>query len=418
MRRALTVLLTIGVLAIALATPAGAEPGALDPLFGGDGIVTAFPDGAIATAVGVDAERRITAVGYTVGARADVVVARFLPDGAPDPAFGTNGRARFDLGGVANAFDVAVTPIGGLAIAGRRTADEDRMFVLRVRPNGTRQPGFGHRGLVLIDFGKPRASANAIAFTPQGRIVIGGYTSNGVLARSAFARLSAGGTLDKGFGGDGRASFEIGTGAEQVNDLLVLPGGGIVAAGVAENAQDPRFSLIKLTGGGRLDTSFGVGRDGASTFDVTPAPDMANALTIAADGDFLLAGSGGAEQDWAIVAAPRNGVLDRAYGDRGRVVLHLAHAFEEATDIVAWGARSLVVGRIHGTGDDIGIVRLKARGALDTTFSSDGIVRIDVSETTDAGAAAALQANGKLVVAGQTWRGGAPRFVLARILDT
>lgn len=416
MRRILIPVLAAGALALAL--PAGAKPGALDPLFGGDGIVTAFPDGAIATAVGIDAERRLTAVGYTIGARADVVVTRFLPDGAPDPAFGTNGRARFDLGGVANAFDVAVTPVGGLAIAGRRTAGEDRMFVLRVRPNGTRQPGFGHRGLVLIDFGKPRASASAIAFTPQGRIVVGGYTSNGVLARSAFARLSTKGALDTGFGGDGRASFEIGTGSEQVNDLLILPGGGVVAAGVAENAQDPRFSLIKLTGGGRLDTSFGIGRDGASMFDVTAAPDAANALAIAADGDYLLAGSGGAEQDWAIVAAHPNGVPDRAFGHKGRVVLHLAHAFEEATDIVAWGARSLVVGRMHGTGDDLGVVRLKAGGGLDTTFGGDGIVRIDVSGTIDAASAAVLQDNGKLVVAGQTWRGGTPRFLLARVLDT
>ena len=397
--------------------PAAAKPGALDPLFGGDGIVTAFRDGAIATAAGIDDHRRITVVGYTVGARADVVVARFLPDGMPDPIFGTNGRARFDLGGIADAFDVAVTPVGGLAIAGRRTAGEDRMFVLRVRPNGTRQPGFGHRGLVLIDFDKPRQSANAIAFTKKGRIVVGGYTSNGVLSRSAFARLSAEGTLDPGFGGDGRASFEIGTGSEQVNDLVILPGGGIVAAGVAENAQDPRFSLLKLTGGGRLDTAFGVGRDGASMFDVGPGPDGANALTIAADGDFLLAGSAGTQGDWAVVAARPGGLPDRTYGTKARVVLHLAHAFEEATDIVSWGARALVVGRIHGTGDDIGVARLKAGGGLDTTFGGDGIVRIDVSGTTDAAAAAALQANGKLVTVGQTWRGGSPRFAVARVLN-
>ena len=74
-----------------------------------------------------------------------------------------------------------------------------------------------------------------------------------------------------------------------------------------------------------------------------------------------------------------------------------------------------MVGRIHGTGDDIGVVRLKAGGALDTTFSGDGIVRIDVSGTTDAASPRLLQPNGKLVVAGQTWRGGLPRFVAGRV---
>ena len=416
MRRLLLLVLAACALAVSVAPSAGAEAGALDRSFGDDGIVTAFPHGAVATAVGIDAERRITAVGYTVDAQADVVAARYRPDGTLDPTFGTNGRARFDLGGIDDAFDVAVTPAGGLAIAGRRTKSEDRMFVLRVRPGGTRQRSFGRRGVALVDFDKPRQGADAVAFTPQGRIVIGGYTSNGVFARSAFARLSGAGTLDPGFGGDGRASFEIGTGSEQINDLLVLPGGGVLAAGVAENAQDPKFSLVKLTGSGRLDTTFGVGDDGVSTFDVAAGPDAANALTIAADGDLLLAGSTGNQGDWAVVATRPNGVPDHTYGDQGRVVLRLAHAFEEATDIVAWGARALVVGRIHGTGDDIGVVRLKQRGALDTTFSGNGIVRIDVSGTTDAASAAALQTNGKLVVAGQTWRGGVPRFVVARLL--
>ena len=263
---------------------------------------------------------------------------------------------------------------------------------------------------MLIDFGKPRASANAIAFTPQGRIVVGGYTSNGVArplgVRSPVGRRARSTRASAATGGRASRSAPA---REQVNDLLVLPGGGIVAAGVAENGQDPRFSLIKLTGGGRLDTSFGVGRDGASMFDVTAAPDAANALAIAADGDYLLAGSGGAEQDWAIVAAHPNGVPDRAFGHEGRVVLHLAHAFEEATDIVAWGARSLVVGRMHGDrrrprrGAPQGRRRPRHRPSAAT-----GSCASTSSGTTDAASAAALQDNGKLVVAGQTWRGGDP----------
>ena len=140
----------------------------------------------------------------------------------------------------------------------------------------------------------------------------------------------------------------------------MLPGGGILAAGVAENAQDPKFSLVKLTGSGRLDTTFGVGDDGVSTFDVAAGPDAANALTIAADGDLLLAGSTGNQGDWAVVATRPNGVLDHTYGDQGRVVLRLAHAFEEATDIVAWGSRALVVGRIHGPATTSASCGLKA----------------------------------------------------------
>jgi uncharacterized delta-60 repeat protein len=420
MRRVCSLVLSLD-LVLTAAAPAQADPGVLDPLFGGDGTVTAFPHGSIATGVAIDHKHRIVAVGYTVDGGVDVAIARFRPDGSPDPAFGKDGRMRFDLGGADYAFDVAIAASGGIAIAGRRVGAEDRMFVLRLRPNGRRQPGFGRNGLKLVDFGKPQQGANAIAFTPQDRIVIGGFTSNGVLSRSALARLSDAGRFDPGFSGDGRASFEIGSGSEQVNDLLVLGGGRIVAAGYAETGQAPRLSLFRATSSGALDHGFGTGGDGASTFDIAKGPDVANALTIAGNGDYLLAGRAGTDADWAVLAARGSGRRDPGYGRDGQVVLNLATAFEEATDIVAWGARALLVGRIRGHGsDDIGVVRLKATGRPDPTFAGDGIARIDVSGSgsVDTAAAAALQSNGKVIAAGQTWHGGIPRFVIARIRKT
>jgi uncharacterized delta-60 repeat protein len=407
--------LFVAVLFAALPMPAQAAPALLDPVFGGDGIVTAFPDGAIATAVGIDADHRIVAIGYTTGGRVDVVIARFLPDGRPDTSFGANGHRRYDLGGADYAFDAAVIPNGGIVVAGRRSNARDRMFVLRVRPDGTRQPSFGHHGVTLIDFGKPQQSANTVALTPQGRIVIGGYTSNGIGARSALARLSPRGRRDKGFGGDGMVSFDIGSGAEQINDLRVLAGGAIVATGDAENGQNPRFSILRVGSDGKLDQSFGTGDDGGSTFDVATGPDVANALVVAANGDYLLAGYAGANADPAVLAVRPRGALDTSYGSHGHAVIKLANAFEEAADIVRQDGKAILVGRIRGNHDDLGVIRLKAGGALDTSFSGDGILRIDVNGATDAGADGLLQPNGKLVVAGQTWRGGLPHFLLVRL---
>jgi uncharacterized delta-60 repeat protein len=399
-----------------LASPAHAAPALLDPAFGGDGIVTGFPDGAVATAIGIDDQRRIVAVGYTTGRHVDVAVARSDPDGSPDRSFGARGHRRYDHGGADYAFDASVIPNGGIVVVGRTSKARDRMFVLRLRPDGTRQPSFGHHGVKLIDFGKPQQSANAVALTSHGRIVVGGYTSSGVGARSAFARLSPLGTIDRGFGGDGKVSFDIGSGAEEINDLRVLNGGSIVAAGDAENGQNPRFSILKVRSDGRLDRTFGTGDGGSSTFDIARGPDAANALTAAADGDFLLAGYAGTGADPAVLAVTPHGLVDGRYGRHGHVVIRLAKAFEEAADIVHEGAKAILVGRIRGTHDDIGVIRLKAGGALDTSFSGDGILRIDVAGSTDAAADGLLQPNGKLVVGGQSWRDGEPRFVLARLL--
>lgn len=413
--RRLPVLFLVASLSLG-ALPARAAPALLDPAFGGDGIVTALPDGAIATAVGIDDHRRIVAAGYTTSKNVDVAVARFRRDGSPDASFGAHGHRRYDLGGDDYAFDTAVIPNGGVVVVGRTSKAHDRMFVLRLRPNGTRQPGFGHHGVKLIDFGKPQQSANTVDLTSQGRIVVGGYTSNGVGARSALARLSPRGAVDRGLDGDGKVSFDIGTGSEQINDIRVLKGGSIVAAGDAEHGQNPRFSVLEVRSNGKLDPKFGTADDGSSTVDIKPGAEVAKALTIAKDGDYLLAGYAGVNADPAVLAVTRQGIPDQRYGTHGHVVVKLARAFEEAADIVREDGKALLVGRIRGTHDDFGVIRLKAGGALDTSFSGDGTLRIDFAGSTDSAADGLRQPNGKLVIAGQSWRAGVPRFGLARIL--
>ena len=204
------VLLTL-FMAAALVPKSGARAASamLDTTFGGDGVVTAFPNGGVATAIGIDDRRRITVVGYTVERHPDVVVARFLSDGTPDRSFAGDGTARFDLGADDYAFDAAFTPKGGMAIVGRRTAREDRIFVLRLQADGARMRSFGGDGQVFVDAGTRAQSADAVALTPQGRIVVGGYVSSGVQARSALVRIGDTGALDRGFGHDGIAMYDI-----------------------------------------------------------------------------------------------------------------------------------------------------------------------------------------------------------------
>jgi hypothetical protein len=61
------------------------------------------------------------------------------------------------------------------------------------------------------------------------------------------------------------------------------------------------------------------------------------------------------------------------------------------------------------------LVRLRAGGKLDKTFGDDGVVRVDVAGRTDAAHGLALQANGKVLLAGETWAAGSPRFLVARL---
>src|SRR5213592_1279144 len=105
----------LGPLILALlASITATGSGTLDPTFSGDGIATAFKTGSVAYAVAIDHAGRSVVVGQTTDDHVDVAIARFRPDGTPDPSLGGNGRVRMSLGAdVAVAFDVAVTDDDG-----------------------------------------------------------------------------------------------------------------------------------------------------------------------------------------------------------------------------------------------------------------------------------------------------------------
>lgn len=407
--------------ALLLPSVARTAPGDLDPRFSSDGIATAFRSGGVATSIAVDSQGRTVIAGYAISDEVDLAVARFLPDGKPDPSFGGNGRARFDVGDADYAFDMVVLAGDGLALAGRSTGKKnDRAFVLRLTNAGKPRTLFGGGdGLVKIDFGKATQVAGAIAVSPGGRLVIGGYVSNGTTSSSALARLLPDGRLDDSFAGDGRMTPSLSTGAEQVHDVAVLADGSILAAGEAEVDGQPRFSLFKASSEGALDRTFA--NEGVRLTDMGPGADVANALAADGGGRIVLAGraSNAGRYDWGIARYDAAGMLDDTFGVKGKVVLEMTSSVEEATDVALSGGRIVVVGRIRGaTSLDLGVVRLRAGGALDPDFGVGGTVLVDLYGSTDVGRGVALRPNGKIEVAGEAWRDAAPRFLAIRLLAT
>jgi uncharacterized delta-60 repeat protein len=420
MRRSIPVVLALLVAAAVLAT---AAPGDLDPSFSDDGLAFAFPSGAVATSAGLDGHARLVVAGYTLGDDADVAVARFLPDGSLDAAFSDDGRVRIDLGGDDFALDVAVLDSGAVAIAGRTmTPMTDVGFLLRLGASGAPTASFGGGdGLVRINYGRRSQSANALAVTLQGRFVVGGFASNGTTTVTALARLLSDGRFDHSFAGTGKRTVELSDGAEQINDLLVLAGGAVLTAGEAEGAVDPRFALARFGADGSLDRTFGTSH-GVTRTDVSPGADIANAMTLRADGTIVLvgrAGNGGA-YDWGLARYTAGGLPDPGFGGDGSVVLHFTAAIEEAIGVVRSGARILVVGRIRGsTSDDLAVARVRRTGSLDSTFGGgDGLVLVDADGGADTAVDVALRSDGKIVVAGTATRGGTARFLAVRLLAT
>lgn len=405
----------------ALAFPATAAPGDLDPVFSDDGVATAFTDGSVATAVGIDPDGRIVVVGTTLRGGVDVAIVRFLPDGTRDPAFGGgDGRVRIDVGGADYGLDLVVLPDGAVGVTGVSLRDgrPDRPFVARVGPRGAPSKAFGDDGIVIVDLERPSQTMNAIAATPRGRFVVGGFMSNGTTTRVAVARLLLDGRLDPGFSGDGRVMLDLSDGSETIHDLLVLSDGRVVLAGEADVGLQPRFLLARLLADGSLDTGFGLGR-GRTLTDVAPGADAALALTRQGDGAYVLAGrtANDGRHDWAVARFGIRGRPDETFGGDGAIVIRLTDAQEDAADVTVQGRRILVAGRARNAGTlDLAVARIKSGGVLDPTFGGgDGIATVDVAGSTDAGRGIALQANGRIVAAGETWAGGRPRMLVVRL---
>ncbi len=395
---ALAAVTAAGVLGVAAAS-APAAPGDLDPAFGGGGGFVAL-GGAVADAVTVQADGRIVAAG-SVGLGTRFAVVRRLPDGAPDPSFGTGGMVITSFGAIFQAaYDVAVRRDGRIVAAGSAGEDSGRarrMAVARYLPDGRLDPGFGGDGLVTVDFGVAINDANALALGRDGSVVLAGYAPGAAGGAVAVARLRADGSLDPRFGGDGRVTLDFG-GSGIGADVAVRPGGAVLVAGSGGGD----FALARLRRDGTPDRRFGLG--GIVRTDVG-GEDSAYALAVGPGGRATVLGptsSGSGLIRWAVARYRNDGALDRSFGGDGLVTTTFGGT-EQIPETIALLPRGGVLAggyaRRPATGDDVALVRYRRDGSLEPAFGTGGVVLTDVGAFNNQAHDLAVQGDGRIVVA-------------------
>jgi uncharacterized delta-60 repeat protein len=157
---------------------------------------------------------------------------------------------------------------------------------------------------------------------------------------------------------------------------------------------------------GDLDPTFD--GDGKVTTDFG-GRDSAGGVVIQPDGRIVAGGfgAGPGEFDFAVARYETDGSLDPTFDTDGKVTTDFntsddrgaAVALQADGKIVVAG-QSLVAGP-PGPSINFAVVRYNSNGSLDTTFSGDGKVTTDVGNgEDDAATAVAIQADGKIVTAG------------------
>ena len=420
-------LASAGLLA-ALARPAAAAPGSLDPSFGTNGIVRTdlTPKGDTAYAVAVQPDGRIVAAGSAANS-ATFAVVRYLRDGALDPSFGNGGVVRTDFGPYQDAaYAVAIQSDGDIVAAGVEGANRPNSSIALARylPDGTPDPAFGTGGKVTTPVSPKDDEADGVRIESGGDIVVaGGAGLNGTNPDFVVLRYTPDGVLDPSFGTKGIVRTDFGGDSFDwaIGGLVVQPNGDIVAGGYSIRVSSPsdgRFALARYLPGGNLDPSFG--NDGLVTTNFTTHTDYISGLAL--DGsDIVAVGEAGTRSSRDTAALARYtpaGKLDPTFGTGGTVTTDYgpfgdaaaAVAIDPSTqDLVTAGAIGL-----GGPNPKFAVCRYTPAGKLDPTFGKGGEVFSDLGPSDDHANAVAIQPSGRIIAAGVARSGsGNSKFALA-----
>jgi uncharacterized delta-60 repeat protein len=295
--------------------------------------------------------------------------------------------------------------------------------------DGALDPTFGTGGKVRTRIGNNFALLMGVASQRDGKIVAVGMMRPGgaTLPDVAVARYNDDGTLDASFGIGGIVTTDLEAGSDdRVAAVVIQPDGKIVVAGTAVTGTFPQqqftdFAVVRYLTNGALDQTFGI--DGkVLTNSGEKNIGAVGAVALQSDGKIIVGGRRlvtFSTSDFLLVRYNTNGSLDASFGDGGKAIQDVAPggaskltalAVQADGGIVAAG----VFARNEEDSADIGLMRVMPDGALDPSFGSGGVVTTDISGANDGANAMALQADGKIVVAGFTNSGESRLFALAR----
>jgi uncharacterized delta-60 repeat protein len=424
-----TFLVTIfGILTMAAAVVSQAQTtaGNLDPTFGTGGTVRTDFAGNIdqANAVAIQPNGQIVAAGSSFSNSKtveDFIVARYNANGSLDKRFGKNGKITTDFfRNVDSISAIAIQPDGRIVVAGVAqlggSGSTPRVFALaRYRSDGQPDTSFGNGGALTTSFGGNFAAASAVMLQPDGKIVVAGTVDfNPDLPGSgldfALARYNPSGTLDGSFGKGGKVVFDFFGSFDQANGAVLQPDGKIIVVGSAsyDSAnRDIGFALARFNTDGSIDFGFGTG--GKQITDFFGAGAKANGIVLQPDGKFVVAGTASdsatrpVATDIALARYNSDGSLDTAFGTGGQTAIPFPDSATEQGNALALlpDGKIIVAGaafKTLATPPDFALVRYNSDGGL------DGIKTTDIAGGTDEAFDLAVQSDGKVVLAGRSFR--------------
>lgn len=402
--------------------------GELDLTFGDGGIVI-YPVSTLESFqdVVMQDDQKIIALGMSFNGSfvSTAHVMRFNPDGSLDETFGNAGIFTYNLNFEANLYTCVIDGDGKIIVAGSTTDYNDyRILIMRLNTDGTLDSSFGDAGVVVENVspavGYFENFAYGLALDANDNILVSGssYNENYIL-RPVVLRFTETGDLDTTFGENGVASGPAGEGASSFQAVLVQPDGKIIAAGYYGYTVFWTVLMVaRFNEDGTPDTTFS--EDGNIQDSYGGVDDKAFSAALTNDGAILIAGmsiSNTTDYSGLVMKITSDGELDTTFGDNGAALADIG-AFDFADDLSVLNDGSIVVAGSGGSSDnfDMTIWKFLPNGTPDISFDGDGVVQQELENQNAFSYGVAIQADGKVVIAGQA---KAPNninhFLLARL---
>lgn len=348
--------------------------------------------------------------------------------GQLDTTFGTAGKVTTSFGTDSGAGGIAVQKDGKIVIAGSSSNGTNSTFALvRYNTDGSLDQSFNWNytfrigGTVATAVARS-SGARSVAIQEDGKILVVGSANDGTTDQIALVRYTTDGRLDTTFNGTGKSVTHVGNNSF-ARAVVVQTDGKILVSGLSDGAA----ALLRYNPDGTLDTTFhGTGIQTAAFMNGA----QGGWVTLQKDGKILLAGDAwiGNRRLFALARYNPDGNLDTSLNWNYTFRFGGTVTTPVGGDVSTYsGVRSVTVqadGKIllagfcyDGTGAstnygkrDFAIVRYTSDGRLDTTFNGTGKVTTSFGNNLSLAYSVAVQANGKILVAGDDSKG----FAIAR----
>ncbi|MDP3207780.1 MAG: hypothetical protein Q8M65_01400, partial [Rhodoglobus sp.] len=346
-----------------------------------------FSPGSVARAMPVAGGKIIAAGAFThVNGTARGNLARLNGDGSLDLSYNSGAGAN------AAVSDAVARSNGAVVLAGAFTSlsGYPRVRHVRMLSEGSLDGTFGSTA-------GPNATPSRVAVLPDGRVLLLGseITDYDNVSRSGLVLVTASGSLDNTFNANVVPAAGSLLSAAVQSDSKIL-----VAGAFTSFANAHRSRLVRLLPSGAIDSAF-----------VVDVDDTVRSVAVQADGKILIAG------DFLVVNhTPRarvarllsTGALDPSFNPDFTLSDSPTQLFPQAD------GRVLLSGPFTAVSNSVAaafLVRLRADGALDTTFCAPGL--------SASPADVAVMDDGSLLLAGGEFQlGGVWQFGLARTVST